>query len=125
MTMLVLLGLAAYYVTYVVTNSDFPPVEQLRLKVHTRWRDGSWQWYLVMCSWCVSAYSSAAVVSAAAIWGSVPLPVLTWLAVATLSGTIALLNGLAENRSLQQLKELARPQTNEAAGPSRRRRGRS
>lgn len=83
------LGLAAYYCTYVITESSFPPAEWLRETIYKKNPDGSW-FTLVTCSWCVSAYTAAAVVAAVAVVGSVPIPVVAWLATAAVSALIAL-----------------------------------
>jgi len=100
------LGLAAFYITYVVTQSDFPPAEQLRAAVYRRWSQQSWQGYLVMCGWCVSAYASAVVVGGAAAFSDVPLPVVVWLAVAAVSGWLAMLANIAINKELLQRLEM-------------------
>lgn len=105
---LVVLGLAAHYITYVVTQSDFPPVEWLRTLVFNRWGGGSWQWYLINCGWCISAYASAQVVVPTAMLYNVPLPLAVWLAVASISGTLILLvNGVMENKSMLQRREIS------------------
>lgn len=108
LTELVTMGLATYYLTYVVTQSDFPLAERFRMAVIKRWGSSSWQGYLAFCGWCVSAYTSAIVVGATAIGPGVPIPVLVWLAVAAISGVLILLvNGLAQTKNLLLGRSLA------------------
>lgn len=106
MMLVLLLGLAAHYVTYVITHSNFPFVEWARVRIMKRWGTG-WQWEFMHCGWCMSAWTSAAVVGPTSIWGNVPLPVVVWLAVASLSGTLILLvNGVLDNKYLLQRREI-------------------
>lgn len=126
-SLLVLLGLAAYYVTYVVTQSDFPPVENMRVRVHDRWA-GAWQDYLFHCGWCVSAYASAVVVGVSAQWMDVPVPGVVWLAVAAISGMlIFMVNGVLDTYGIKLMKDLREGSTKptSAVAPKARRRGRT
>lgn len=118
------MGLAAHYITYVITESSFPPAQSLRDRVVARWKEGSWLAYLVTCAWCVPAYASAAVVGGAAVTSSVPLPVVAWLAVASLSGSMMLIvNGLLNYSMLKVMKDLNSPVETESKpqGKTRRR----
>lgn len=108
---LAVLGLAAYYLTYIVTQSDFPPMENLRNAVFKRWGVASWQGYLIMCSWCVSAYTSALVVGATTAIDGLARPTAVWLAVAAVSGVASLLvNGLAANKDALLRRDISKPQ---------------
>jgi hypothetical protein len=87
--MLALCALASTYVTYVVTRSSFPLVENLRVKVFERWGEGSWQGYLATCSWCAGFWLAGLVTLTT--WVAVddlPVPVLVWLASAAVTGVL-------------------------------------
>lgn len=87
MTHLVM-GLAAHYITYVVTQSSFPPIERARDAIVNKRGPGSWQAYLSTCIWCVSFYAAAAVTAVTAQFADVPVPAVFALAVASGSGSL-------------------------------------
>jgi hypothetical protein len=87
---LVLLSLATFRLTRLVTRDDFPPI------LWARWRlqhakpsitkvDGTqdywWLGELVSCPWCASAYISGALVGGVTVWYGMPAPLLVWLSV--------------------------------------------
>lgn len=87
--MLALCALAVTYVTYVVTRSSFPLVENLRVAVFKRWGEGSWQAYLATCAWCAGFYLAGLVTLVTdLVVESVPAPVLVWLASAAVAGFV-------------------------------------
>ncbi len=92
---LVVLALATFRVTRLVTRDDFPPIHWARTRIQgarssvmVRAADGSdshWRYWwlgeLVTCPWCASAYVSGALVAFVWFVRGMPLPVLCWLAV--------------------------------------------
>ena len=88
--LLLLMTVATYRVTRVVVEDTFPPVQWVRDRVTgeqqpvvQRWRwIPDWVSELIGCSWCTSVWVAAGVVTLTLPWASIPLPVLTWLAVA-------------------------------------------
>lgn len=87
--LLLLLTLATYRGTRLVVDDTFPPVAWVRTHVtgdeygRDRWRFvPMWVGDLVSCSWCASVWVAAGVVGLTTLWTSVPLPLLTWAAVA-------------------------------------------
>lgn len=86
--MLALAALASTYATYVVTRSAFPPVERLRIAVHKRWGEGSWQAYLSRCGWCSGFWVAGLVTGATWLATDLAAPVLHWLAAAAVAGFV-------------------------------------
>lgn len=98
---------ATYRLTRLVVHDDFPPVQWVRDRltegpaglvtlprggtgVIPRWRwVPSWVGDLVTCHWCASAWCAAIVVLGTLPWASIPLPVLTWAAVAGLAPLVS------------------------------------
>jgi hypothetical protein len=107
------LGLCSYRLTRIVTLDTF--MEPVRERIYDRWppdfERSRWRYspqlqaivlrakdrpgpkvhpigQLVECAWCIGFWLSGAVVLAASLVGSVPLPILTWFAVSTLVGLI-------------------------------------
>lgn len=91
---LVLLALATFRVTRLVTADAFPPVAALRDRVDERWGDVSWQAYLVTCPWCVSVYAAGALTLAAVLLldDGLPAPLLAWPAASAATGLLASLD---------------------------------
>lgn len=95
-TFLVAFVLTVHWLTYLVTRSDFPPVEAVRFALvkwvdaHPSSRFASAVDYLVTCPWCVSPYISGILVSILLVTrdGGVPNPVLVALAAASYTGTV-------------------------------------
>lgn len=102
----VILSLATFRITWLITKDDFPPIfyarrwiQQLRpgvmrvpARVHARYTDNNlygeepyfdywWLGELVSCTWCASAYVSGALVFATWRLHGLPLPLLWWFAV--------------------------------------------
>ena len=104
--LLVLMSVAVYRITRLITTDTFPPILWVRDRVAGGWRDAeeyekptevidgvpsvynkrvrwspNWLAELITCPWCTSAYVSAGVT--AAVWATtgLPLPVLVWFAV--------------------------------------------
>jgi hypothetical protein len=103
---LVVLTLATFRVTRLITRDDFPPIwnariwlRQLRPVETRRYLDASGEWYeksdywwlgeLVSCPWCASAYVSGAFVGTVWLLHGMPLPILCWLAVWGAAAAIA------------------------------------
>jgi len=87
--LLIVLSLATFRLTRLVTRDDFPPILWARTKIQRarprRVVGGELEWWwggeLVSCHWCCSAYIAAGAVGFADLVTSVPLPVACWLAV--------------------------------------------
>ncbi len=109
--LLIVLSLATYRLTRLVTTDTFPPILLIRDKVAGGWREATqgeidrrhpglesfedvphryierakWspQWLadLISCTWCSSGWMSLGVVTLTAIFSSVPDPILVWPAV--------------------------------------------
>lgn len=86
---LLLISLASCYVVYVVTRSDFPAVEWMRVKVFERWDEGSAPAYLATCPWCVGFYVSGIITFLANLFMEFPAPGLYWIASAGVIGLYA------------------------------------
>jgi hypothetical protein len=85
--LLVVLGLATYRVTRVVVLDGFPPVRAPREWIMKHGPE--WLADLVSCHYCASAYVSGGLVTLADLFGSVPMPGLTWLAAWAIGALIA------------------------------------
>lgn len=79
------LGLAAFILTYLAMDAVIfdRPRDWLHRATRNRLE------VLLACPWCCSAYTAAAVVAAADLYGPVPLPGLSWLAVWAVAGFLA------------------------------------
>lgn len=87
---LVILSLATFRLTRLVTADDFPPILWARWKLQhakplIRKIDGDedywWLGELVSCLWCASAYISGGLVLITWLLGvSIPLPIFFWFA---------------------------------------------
>lgn len=88
MTLLVAIVLATMYATYVVTRSDFPLIEWLRIKLFARYGEGTWQAYLATCTWCASFYIGGLMTLGAWIATDVSVPILVWWASAGVTGVL-------------------------------------
>lgn len=89
LTHFIQISLASCYVVYVITRSDFPLVEWMRVKVFERWEEGSVPAYLATCPWCVGFYVSGLVTLLTDVFVGVPAPFLVWLASAGVVGLYA------------------------------------
>lgn len=87
MTLLAVLTLAAYRLWRLLARDDWPPVVWFRDGFDERF-DGTFVADGFYCPWCLGAWVSFAVVSVATLFVSVPVPVITALAVSTLVGLI-------------------------------------
>lgn len=107
---LLLMALAAHYLTYLVVDSDFPPIELVRATIISKVPDGSSISYLLTCYWCVSAYTGLAVVGAVDLFQGLASPVVWWLAVAVSAAWLCLLRDwvdmMATRTRGQWLKEM-------------------
>lgn len=93
--LLVVLALATFRLTRLITRDDFPPILWARTRIqrarptvtksatlgHEAYVDYWWLGELVSCPWCASAYVSGGVVAATWYLHGLPLPVFCWLAV--------------------------------------------
>ena len=110
--MVVLLILAVYRVTRLLTEDKIPIIARPREWL-VNWLDpwpadvqaGKRQStgatakavaYLLTCPWCMSVWVGAAVVFGAGLWLDVPYPWLLWPAASAITGLIATGEGLAE-----------------------------
>lgn len=84
----ILLILATFYVTYVVTQSDFPPIAFVRDHIIERWGLDGWLGYLSTCAWCASVYISAIFVIGTNQVTDIHLPLLVWLSAAGVTGIL-------------------------------------
>lgn len=85
----VILVLASYRLTRLITTDEWPPSRWFRDKVVARYGPQSTPAYLVTCPWCMGAWVAALVVLATSLWRPVPLPVLWWAAISSLVGLMA------------------------------------
>lgn len=100
MTWLILLALATHFLTYLVTDSSFPPIERARDAIIDKYPDTPLA-YLVDCPWCVSVYTAAGVVGATDLFSlSLPAPVVWWFACAILGGWLGMMRSWAETSKL-------------------------
>lgn len=83
------ISLAGFYATYVITRSDFPPVEWLRVKVFEIFNEGSTPAYLATCPWCVGFYATGVATLLVNQVDDLHLPVLMWIAAAGVNGLLA------------------------------------
>lgn len=87
--MLVLLVcLATYRVTRLITADAFPPMAAMRDAVADRFGGDSWQAYLAECPWCVSVYVAGAITLTTALLVDLPYPFLVWPAASAATGLI-------------------------------------
>jgi Protein of unknown function (DUF1360) len=94
--LLVTLGLAGYRLTRLVTTDTFPPIQAAREWVEAR--GPGWLGKLVTCSWCASAYVTAALVVGIELCSRqpVPVPAVFWLAVWAVAALVAWAEGRLE-----------------------------
>lgn len=85
----VLISLASYRVTRLVARDEFPPLAVQRERIAAKWPGDSWQVYLSRCSWCVGVYVSGIVTLLTWVVVDLPVPLLWWLAAATVVGFVA------------------------------------
>lgn len=96
----VLIALASHRVTRLITRDEILSAPRDRVSMWLEHRKEArtgkvtdqWQSrlaYLIGCYWCAGMWVSGAVVALTDLATSVPLPVLTWLAAATIVGLIA------------------------------------
>lgn len=88
--LLLILVLATYRVTRLITTDDFPPIYWLRWKIITarpsyvRTRDNQqmfwWLGELVSCPWCASGWVSLGLVGGVWLTNGLTLPILWWFA---------------------------------------------
>lgn len=83
-----LAALATHYITYVLTRSDFPPVRWARESVVVRFGEGTAPAYLVTCAYCTAFYVAGLTSLVLNAVTDVRLPVLLWLACASVAGTL-------------------------------------
>lgn len=88
---LILLALAVYRLTRLITADMFPPIAALRAWPARRFGEESSWAYLAECPWCVSMYVATALVVGVDLLAtvSVPLPVLAPLACSAVTGFLA------------------------------------
>ena len=88
----VLVCLATYRVTRLLTADSFPPLARARDAVEDRWGDESWQAYLAHCPWCVSVYVAGVLTALAALLldDGIQAPLLVWPTASAFTGLVAL-----------------------------------
>lgn len=97
--LLIVLALATFRLTRLVTTDDFPPIYWVRTRVQnarpmvavpeTNELRYWWLGELIGCPWCASAYVSGGLVAATWWLHGLPLPVFCWLAVWAVGAVIA------------------------------------
>lgn len=103
----VLVCLATYRVTRLLTADAFPPIAKARLWIARRWGDMSWQAYLSECPWCVSVYVGGLVTLGTlfARDDGLVLPALVWPTASAVAGLIAAATSLVEHEDPQEVAE--------------------
>lgn len=98
---LVLMALVAYRLSRLLVEDEFPPIKWFRDKLTTPYESPAdseirrttkvpyWMAYLISCTWCVSVWTSGAVVLVTSLTMGVPAPFLVWLALAAVAGLIS------------------------------------
>ena len=94
--LVVLLILATYRLTRLLTVDEWPPVAAPRTRIEER--HDNWLGYLVGCPFCMSVHAAWCIVGLAwlvmNLWGpGMPMPVLVWASVA---GAVSLLYEVIE-----------------------------
>jgi hypothetical protein len=84
-----LVVLSAFYITYVITKSEFPPAESLRVQIVDRYGEGSSAAYLVQCAWCAGFYVSGVVALATDVAVGIDMLALVWLGTAAAVGILS------------------------------------
>lgn len=83
------LSLAAYRLTRVLIEDEWPPADWFRQYVARRTgRDSAWT-TLITCGWCAATYTSAALYVLSDQMLPIPLPVLSYAATLTVVGYLA------------------------------------
>ena len=85
---MVLVCLATYRVTRLITRDKFPPMAKFRYAVGKKFGSDHWASYLVGCAWCVSVYVSAGIVSLTWHFSDLPYPLLMWPVASAVTGLI-------------------------------------
>lgn len=90
LTLLVVLALAAYRLTRLITTDDLPPIYRAREWLKHRWgTPNGREWFDgITCGWCVGSIISFALVAGVAYLIPMRLPAIQALAVATVVGLI-------------------------------------
>lgn len=100
----VLIALATHRITRFLVRDHLSEVPRLRAQLwfEQRWEKrtgmssdktwGSKVAYLLGCSWCTGLYVAAGVTAGAAIFTTVPLPILTALAASSVTGALSQLS---------------------------------
>jgi hypothetical protein len=86
----VLVCLAVYRVTRLITVDEFPPVKLLRDMVQAKFGEDSAVGYLVECPWCASVYVGAVIVGLTVLSAELPVPALVWPTSSVISGWLAM-----------------------------------
>lgn len=113
---LLLMSMATAYITYVLTASELPFVVRVQDWVRYRWGEDAWQAYLSTCGWCMSFYTSAAVVWATALVVELPLPGLAWLSVAFASGFLLTVVDAISSYNLRMLSDIVNSEKSRHGG---------
>lgn len=88
---LIAILLAIYYITYLVTRSEFPLMKWARDGITDRVKEDGSIAYLVTCPFCVGFWVSVLTVGITDLTYGVPLPVLVALAGAGTAGILQML----------------------------------
>jgi hypothetical protein len=86
---IVLVALATYRITRLITRDVFHPIAYVRGRIVNKLGPHHWFSYLIMCDWCTSMYVATVVVLLTMLVTSVSLPVLLIFASSGITGFLA------------------------------------
>jgi hypothetical protein len=101
-----LICLATFRVTWLVTVDDFPPIAKFRAWVTQRFGESSALTYLVTCLWCVSVWLGGFITALTCIFVSVQTPLLVWAASSAVTGILGIfVKGMLQRNDLNFERE--------------------
>ncbi len=89
MLVVVLVCLATYRSTRLITRDVFPPIAVIRNYITRKFGPLHWVSYLVSCNWCVSVYIGGLITAATWLFSGLPYPFLVWPTAAAVTGMLA------------------------------------
>jgi hypothetical protein len=101
-----LICLATFRATWLVTVDDFPPIAKFRAWVTQRFGESSALTYLVTCLWCVSVWLGGFITALTCIFVSVQTPLLVWAASSVVTGILGIfVKGMLQRNDLNFERE--------------------